>query len=56
MAASSNKSDEDISNVLDKEDKSDVFSEESDDFLLDRSQEDSDSDSYMSNVVHESEL
>jgi hypothetical protein len=55
MAASSNKTDEDISNVLDKEDESDVFSEESDDFLFDASEEDSDSESDTSNVVHESE-
>jgi hypothetical protein len=34
MAASSNETDEDISNVLDKEDESDVFSEASDDFFL----------------------
>jgi len=34
MAASSNETDEDISNVLDKEDESDVFSEESDDFFI----------------------
>ena len=55
MAASSNETDEDISNVLDKEDESDVFSEESDDFLFDTSEEDSDSESDMSNVVRESE-
>jgi len=61
MAASSNKrmkdllTDEDISNVLDNEDESDVFSEESDDFWFDTSQEDSESDSDTSSVVHESE-
>jgi hypothetical protein len=54
MAASSNKTDEDIY-VLDKEDESDVFSEESDDFLFDTSEEDSDSESDTSNDVHESE-
>jgi len=55
MAASSKKIDEDISNVLDKEDESDVFSEETDDFLFGTSEEDSDSESNTSNVVHESE-
>jgi hypothetical protein len=55
MAVSGNETDEDISNVLDKEDESDVFSEESDDFLFDTSEEDSDSESDMSNVVRESE-
>jgi len=56
MSVSSNKTDEDISNILDKEDESDLFSEESDNFLFDTSEEDSDSDSDRSNVVHESEL
>ena len=57
MAASSNKrmkellTDEDISNVLDIEDESDVFSEESDDFWFDTSEEDSESDSDTSSVV-----
>jgi hypothetical protein len=61
MAASSNKRkrnllrDEDISKVLDIEDKSDIFSEESDDFWFDTSEEGTDSDSDTSNVVHESE-
>jgi len=55
MAASSNKTDKDISNVLDKEDESDVLSEESDDFLFDTSEEDSDSELDPSNVVHKSE-
>jgi hypothetical protein len=54
-AASSNMTDEDISNVLDKEDESDVFSEEFDDFLFDTSEEDSDSEPDTSNVVHKSE-
>jgi hypothetical protein len=59
MAASSNKwkedllTEEDISKILDKEDKSDVFSEESDDFWFDTSEEHSDSDSDTSS---ESEL
>jgi len=62
MEASSNKrmkdllTDEDISRVLDIEDKSDVFSEESDDFWFDTSEEDSERDSDTSSVVHESEL
>jgi hypothetical protein len=49
MAASSNKwkkdllTEEDISKVLDKGVESDVFSEESDDFWFDTSEEDSDS-------------
>jgi len=55
MAASSNETDEDISNDLDKEDESYVFSEESDDFLFDTSEEDSDRESGTRNVVHESE-
>jgi hypothetical protein len=53
MTAPSNKTDEDISNVPDKQDESDVFSEESHEFLFDTSEEDSDSESYRSNVVHE---
>jgi len=63
MAASSNKrkkdplTEEDISKVLDKEDESDVSSEESDDFLFDASEEDSsDSELETCSVVHESEL
>jgi len=61
MAALSNKrkkdqlTDEDIYKVLDVEDESDVFSEESDDFWFDTSEEDSDTDSDTSSVVHESE-
>jgi hypothetical protein len=55
MTASSNKTDEDISNALDKEDESDVFSEESDEFSFVISEEDSDSESDTSNVVHEIE-
>jgi len=55
MAASSNETDQDICNVLDKEEESDVFSEESDDFLFDTSEEESDRESDTSNVVHESE-
>jgi len=61
MAACSNKrkkdllTDDDISKVLDTEDESDVFSEESDDFWFDTSEEDSDRDSDTSSVVHESE-
>jgi hypothetical protein len=49
MAVSSNKqkkdllAEEDISKVLDKEDESDISSEESDDFWFDTSEEDSDS-------------
>ena len=50
MAASSNKL-----NVLDTEDESDTFSEESDDFWFDTSEEDTDSESDTSSVVHESE-
>ena len=62
MAASSNKQkrdllkEEDISEVLNKEDESDVFSEQSDDFSIDTSEEDSESESDTSSVVHESEL
>jgi hypothetical protein len=61
MAVSSNKrkkdqlTGEDISKVLDVEDESDVFSEESDDFWFDISEEDSDRDSDTSSVVRESE-
>jgi len=61
MAASSNKrmkdlpTDEDIYRVLDTEDESDVFSEESDDFWFDTSEEETDSESDTSSVVHESE-
>jgi hypothetical protein len=61
MAASSNKqmkdllTDEDMSKVLDTEDESDIFSEESYDFWFDTSEEDSDRDSDTSSVVHESE-
>jgi hypothetical protein len=61
MAASSNKwmkdllTDEDISKVLDTEDESDVFSEESDNFWFDTSEEDSDRDSNTISIVHESE-
>jgi len=56
MVASSKKTGKDISNVLDKEDESDAFAEESDDFLFDTSEEDSDSESDTSNVMHESKL
>jgi hypothetical protein len=42
---------EDICGVLDIEDESDIFSEESDDFWFDTSEEDSDT----SSIVHESE-
>jgi hypothetical protein len=58
MAAPGNKRkrdllpEEGISKVLDKEAESEVFSEESDDFSFDTSEEDSDSES---DVVHESE-
>jgi len=51
MAACNNKwkkdllTDYDIAKVLDIEDESDVFSEESDDFWFDTSEEDSDGDS-----------
>jgi len=61
MAASSKKRkkdqliDEDISKVLDVEDESDVFSEETDDFWFGTSEEDSDRNSDTSSVVHESE-
>jgi len=60
MAACSNKrkkdllTDDDVSKVLDIEDEGDVFSEESDDFWLDTSEEDSDGDSDTSSVVNES--
>jgi len=59
MAACSNKqkkdllTDDDISKVLDTEDESDVFSEESDDFWFDTSEQDTDRDSDTSSVVHE---
>jgi hypothetical protein len=61
MAVSSNKwknsllTEEDISKVLDTEDKSDIFFEDLDDFLFDRSEEDSDGESDTSSVVHENE-
>jgi len=61
MAATSYKrmkdllTDEDIYKVLDTEDESDVFSEESDDFWFDTSEEDSEGDSDTSSIVHESE-
>jgi len=61
MAASSNKwmkdllTDEDIYRFLDIEYKSDIFSEESDDFWFDTSEEDTDSELDTSSVVHESE-
>jgi len=60
MATSSNKrmkdllTDEDIAKVLDTEDESDVFYEESDDFWFDTSEEDSDRVSNTSSIVHES--
>jgi hypothetical protein len=47
--------DEDISKVLDTEDERDIFSEESDDFWFDTSEEDIDRDSDTSSVVYESE-
>ena len=62
MAVCSNKqkkdllTDYDISKVLDIENESDVFSEESDDFWFDTSEEDSDRDSDTSSVVNESVL
>jgi len=46
---------EDISKVLDIEDVSDVFSEESDDFWFDTSEVDSERDLDTSSVVHERE-
>jgi len=61
MAVCSNKQKKDpltddvISKVLDNEDESDIFSEESDDFWFDTSEEDSDRDLDTSSVVHESE-
>jgi len=61
MAASSHKrmkdllTDEDIYRVLGIEDESDVFSEESDDFCFDTSEEDSEGNSDTSSIVHESE-
>ena len=42
--------DEDISRVLDTEDDIDVFSEESDDFWFDTSEEDSEGDSDASSI------
>jgi hypothetical protein len=48
--------DEDISRVLDIEDESDVFFEESGDFWFDTSEEDSERDSDTSSVVHGSVL
>ena len=60
MAACSNKqkkdllTNDDISKVLDTEDESDVFSEESDDFWFDTSEEDSDGDSDTSSIVNKS--
>jgi hypothetical protein len=47
--------DEDIYRVLGTEDESDVFSEETDDFWCDTSEEDSEGDSDTSSIVHESE-
>ena len=47
--------DEDIYRVLDTEDESDVFSEESEDFWFDTNEEDTDCGSDTSSVVHESE-
>jgi hypothetical protein len=61
MAASSNKqmkdllTDKDISKVLDTEDERDIFSEESDDFWFDTSEEGTDRDSDTTTVVHEIE-
>ena len=46
---------EDISKVLEIKDKNDVFSEEYDDFWFHKSEEDSDSESNASSVVHENE-
>jgi hypothetical protein len=56
MAVSSNTllTEEDISIVLDKDDKSNVFCEESDKFSFDTSEEDSESELDTSSVVHES--
>jgi hypothetical protein len=62
MAASSTKqkkdllTEEDISKVLDKEGEINVFCVESDDFCFDTSEEDSDSESDTSSVLHEIEL
>jgi hypothetical protein len=59
MAASSKKrmkdllTDEDISKVLNTEDESDVFSEESDDFWFYTSEENSEKDSNTISIVHE---
>ena len=61
MAASSNKlmkdllTEEDIYRVLDKEEESDVFCAESDNFCFDTSEENTDSASDTSSAVHESE-
>ena len=61
MAATSYKrmkdlqTDEDIYRVLNIEDESDVFYEESDNFWFDTSEEDSEGDSDTSSIVHESE-
>ena len=61
MATSSNKrkkdllTEEDIYKVLNTEDESDVFSEESDDFWFDTHEGDTDSESDKSSVVCESE-
>jgi hypothetical protein len=61
MAASSSKRKRDLPreeyvfNVLEKEDESDVFSEESDYFSFDTSEEDSESESDTNSVVHEIE-
>jgi hypothetical protein len=59
MAVCSNKrknllTDDDISKVLDIVNESDIFSEESDDFWFDTSEEDSDGDSDTSSVLNES--
>ena len=47
--------DEYIYRVLDIEDESDIFSEESDDFWFNTSEEDSEGDLDTSSIVHESE-
>jgi hypothetical protein len=47
---------ENILKVLDKEDKSGMFSEDSDDFSFGTCEEDSDSELDTGSVVHESEL
>jgi hypothetical protein len=46
---------ENISKVLDKEDESDMFSEDSDDFSFDTCEEDSESESNTGSVVRKSE-